>query len=126
MAEAGDRTCTGRCAAASRRGVSAVCLSKTVGGIDLRGASLAPRARPWERQEISGTLREKCHCRAPRTMARQRFPLRNFAIAAAHGNGNRSENKARHNHRKRLARDGLGRSFLLTNLREKYWKRPGL
>src|SRR6516164_9287660 len=106
MAEAGVRTCTGNCAAAFRRGVSAVCLSKTVAGIDRRGASLARRVHPWERQEIAGTLREKYHYRARRTMARQTFPLRNFAIAADHGNGNRSKNKARRNRRKRPVLDG--------------------
>src|SRR4029450_12527834 len=119
MSEAGVPTCMGKCAAACRRAVSSVCLSKTVDGIDRRGVSLARGVHPWERQEIAGTLREKCHYRARRTMARQTFPLRKFAIAAVHGNGNRSGNKARRNHRKRPVLDGSDRSFLSTDRREK-------
>src|SRR5262245_3706960 len=120
MAEAGVRSCTGKCAAAFRRGASAVCVSKTVDGIDRRAASLARRAHPLGRQEIAGTLRGKCHCPVPRTMARQRFPLRKFAIAAAPENGNESKNKARRNRRRQHVLDGSNQSFLSTDRQEKY------
>ena len=96
-----------------------MCFSTTVDGINRRAASLARRVHPWGRQEIAGPLREKCRCRVPRTMARQTSPLRKFAIAAAHENCNLSKSKAHRNHRKRPVPDGLDRSFLSTDRREK-------